>query len=310
MCVSPQSPLFDQSMETLINCAAAINRGEGDSRLYFDYARALWNVRDLDATIDALNHAIDGSPRLPAHDLSLAYAARSICYHQLRRGEEATADATSALEAEPRAHVYTLRAITLMVRGRLDEAIADAELGVSLDSKDWETRAFRGMVRFERGDYAGAIEDLNWVIDDGRCEKYASELYLMRARAYLALGDPCAAEADCSVGIDEDYHEQSHWPFIVRSRAAQAQTAYLIRAEARLALGQLPRALGDCYFAATIAPGDPAVYELRARVFYALHNVPEAIKDTARAVHLRKSGDIASAEPSQPLEALLATSAI
>jgi|SRR5579871_772550 len=306
MCVSPQSPLFDRSMETLVECAAAVNRGATDPQVFFQYARALWNVRDLDGTMAALDRAITGSPPLSKADLSLAYSARSICHHQLRHPEQATADANAALEADPRPHVYTLRAITLMVQGRLDEAIADAEEGVRLDPRDWETRAFRGLIHLERHEYAAAIEDFTWVIEDGRCEKYASELYLGRARAYLALGDPCAAEADCTVGIDEDYHEQSHWPFIVRSRAAQAQTAYLIRAEARLALGQLPRALGDCYWAASIAPGDPAVYDLRSRIFYELHNLPEAVNDTIRAAHLRKSS---APEPEQfapSLEPMLA----
>ena len=142
------------------------------------------------------------------------------------------------------------------------------------------------MVYMDLGRYDEAIEDFNWVLATGECNRYASELYLGRARARLVLGDPAGAIEDCALAIDEDYHEQSHWPFIVRARVRQAHQPYLIRAEARLQLGQNARALGDCCFAATIGPEDPAVYALRARVYYAVGNLQEVIRDTIRAKHL------------------------
>jgi len=143
--------------------------------------------------------------------------------------------------------------------------------------------------------YREAIEELTWVLDADVCDRYASELYLGRARAHLALGNAEAAVSDCGEAIDRDYHEQAHWPFIVRFRFGHAHEAYLVRAEAHLSLGHTPAALGDCYFAATIAPAEPSVYDLRARVLYAVGNLQEAILDTIRADHLR--GGVARRTP-------------
>src|SRR5438874_2848802 len=77
MCISPESPLFDVSMQKLVDCGLAIARGETEPMLFLEYAEALWNVRDLQATIVAVDRAISGTPRLPDHELTRAYASRA-----------------------------------------------------------------------------------------------------------------------------------------------------------------------------------------------------------------------------------------
>lgn len=304
MCLSPESPLFDESMAKLVECGLAIARGETAPMLFLEYAEALWNVRDLQATVAALDRAISGTPPLPGHEMTRAYASRAICHLQMGNLDTALADATTSLDRSPRGHAYALRAMTYLHQNKHAEAIADAEAGVQVDPDDWEARSWRGMIYMEVGRYAEAVEDFNWVLSTGECARYASELYLGRARANLALGDPATAVADCALAIDEDYHEQSHWPFIVRARVRQAHQPYLIRAEARLQLGETARALGDCCFAASITPEDPAVYELRARVYYAVGNLQEVIRDTVRAEHLRRKAGELRAEPVQDPSAL------
>jgi predicted Zn-dependent protease len=289
MCLSPGSSLFDESMERLVECSQAIARGETAPLLFLEYAETLWNVRDLQATVAALDRAIAGTPRLPDDDLSRAHGSRAICHLQMGNPSAALADVSRALELDPRAHAYALRAMTHLHLGQHAQAVADAEEGVRLDPDDWEARAWRGMVYMEQGRHAEAIEDFDRVLATGECTRYASELYLGRARARLALGDPAGAEADCGQAIAEDYHEQSHWPFIVRARVRHAHEPYLVRAEARLQLGQGARALGDCYFAASITADDPAVYDLRARVHHVLGSLEEAIRDTVRAEHFRRT---------------------
>jgi tetratricopeptide (TPR) repeat protein len=297
MCLSPESPLFEESMQKLVDCGLAIAQGETVPTLFLEYAEALWNVRDLQATIAALDQAIAGTPSLPEHEMTRAYASRAICHLQLDNLEAALRDATTSLNLMPRGHAYSLRAMTHLFMGHHAEAVADAEAGVRADPDDWETRSWRGMVYMEVGRHAEAIDDFNWVLATGECNRYASELYLGRARARLVLGDPAGAIEDCALAIDEDYHEQSHWPFIVRARVQQAHQPYLIRAEARLQLGQMARALGDCCFAATIRPDDPAVYELRARVYHAVGNMQEVIRDTIRAEHFREKAGQRSTSP-------------
>lgn len=287
MCVSPNSPEFDRSMQELVECGLAIARGAADPEIFFRRADALWVVRDVAGALADFGRALEGSPPLPPEKRALAFAARAICQHQLGRAELALADVNASLALVPRAHAYALRSLILFRQDRFADALADANLSVTLDPLDWEARAFRGGILRALGEYALAIDDFTWVIESGECHKYASQQYLERAQAHLALGNAALAEADCSVAIDEDYHEQAHWPFIVRSRVAQAHLAYLVRAEARLALGVPQRALGDCFHTAGIMPGDPAVYALRARVYYALGNLQEAMLDLARVEMLR-----------------------
>lgn len=288
MCVSQDSPLFDAAMEKLVECGLAIARGETAPMLFLEYAEALWTVRDLQATIAALDRAIAGSPPLPDHERTRAHASRAICHLQMGHLDAALTDATISLDLSPRGHAAALRAMTYLHLGNHADAITDAEDGVFMDPDDWEARSWRGMIYLEAGRHAEAIQDFDWVLATGECTRYASELYLGRARAKLALGDPAAAVADCRFAIDADYQEQAHWPYIVRARVRHAHEPYLVRAEARLQLGETARALGDCYFATAITPDDPAIYDLRARVYHAVGNLQEVIRDTIRAEHLRQ----------------------
>ena len=288
MCVSPSSPQFERAMEAVVDCGLAVAAGATDARLFYKYAEALWIVRDLQAATEALDRAFEGSSSLSDEELARAYALRAHCQFQSEHVEQAIVDASKGLAIFPVGHLYALRGMVRLEQGRIDEALADAEEGYRLDQTDWEIRAFRGSILLAAGEYERAIEDFTWVIDSGLCERFASELYLDRARAHMALGDPAAAEDDCNTCIQEDYHEQSHWPFIVRYRANRAQAAYLVRAEARMLLGQKNLALGDCFFAASIAPGDPAVYDLRAKIYHETGNLREAMRDMIRAAHLRQ----------------------
>ena len=289
MCVSPQSAEFDRSMQKMVELGLAIARGETSSDVFLQYAEAMWNVRDLQATVEALDAALGATPPLSTLELSKAYASRSLCFLQMGDSRQALIDATRSLELMERAHPYGLRALVHLHLGQRSESLHDIEQAGRLDADDWEVRAWRGEVYLEIGRYAEAIDEFTWVLDTGECHRYASEVYLGRARAHQALGEPEAAADDCDHAIEEDYHEQSHWPFIVRSRARNAHRAYLLRAEARLALGDLPGALGDCCFAATIVPGDASVYELRGRVYHAIGNTREELRDLVRASHLRST---------------------
>ena len=310
MCVSPSSPQFERAMTAVVDCGLAVAAGATDPRLFYKYAEALWIVRDLQAATEALDRAIQGSPPLPAWELAQAYALRAHCQLQSENVEQAIADASKGLSILPIGHLYALRGIVHLEQGRIQEALADAEEGFRLDQTDWEIRAFRASILLGAGEYERAIEDFTWVIASGLCERFASELYLGRARAYLALGNPADAEADCNMCIEEDYHEQSHWPFIVRYRANKAQAAYLVRAEARLVLGQKSLALGDCFFAASIAPGDPAVYDLRAKVYHAIGNLTEAMRDMIRAAHLRRPAAEVPTSAALRSESALATTGV
>jgi len=53
--------------------------------------------------------------------------------------------------------------------------------------------------------------------------------------------------------------------------------------------------------ATSITPDDPAIYELRARIYYAIGNLQEVIRDTIRADHLRRKAGGIQAVPAPDL---------
>jgi Flp pilus assembly protein TadD len=78
-----------------------------------------------------------------------------------KKGTEAVAALAPALEKAPRyAALHRTRAKALAVAGRDDEAMASADQAVQLDPRDWQNLYVRGIVRREKGDIAGAREDL------------------------------------------------------------------------------------------------------------------------------------------------------
>lgn len=298
MCISPSSPEFERAMDEIVEYGLAIAGGNTSPKLLLDYAIALWNVRDLQETIAVLDKLLPSAGELDAVDLANAYALRAICELQRGNPEQTLADIARSLEILPRPHPLALRGLTYSILGNIEQAVADVRQAVDLDPDDDEVRAWKGIVLVEAGDYAGAVQELTVAIESGARDKSASECHFARARARLQTGDPSGAEDDCNRCIELDYHEQAQWPFIVRSRAHHAYAVYVLRAEAREAQGQHNLALGDCFFAASIAPAQPAIYELRSQIYTAIGNAPEAVRDMARVAYLHaRSAAPRAAEP-------------
>jgi predicted Zn-dependent protease len=86
------------------------------------------------------------------------------------------------------------RGEALMRLGRFPEAERELDRAVSADPHDGRARAFRGRVRFLRGDPAGAVQDLERASSDSMVEY--SWAYHWRAEAKEAAGDLAGARAD------------------------------------------------------------------------------------------------------------------
>jgi len=284
----PCSPEFEQEMADLVESGLAVASGAKDSRLLLAYAEALWNVRDGQAAIPILDRAVAAEPPLTPLELSKAYALRSICTLQSGSLEQALVDVEKSLQMMRRAQPLALRGMIHRYRGDLAQAIDDATSAVCLDPHDWEARAWRGKILFGAGRLQEAIDDFTWVIDCGRCDQYASELYLERAQAKYLLGNPSAALADCDQGIALHFCEQAQWPFVVPPRTREAHNVFLIRALIHLEMGANLLALGDCFLAVSLSPDDPVLYDLRAGVYRSLGNTADAERDMKRAAGLRE----------------------
>jgi hypothetical protein len=147
-------PLVESSLgEVQASLIAEIERDPRNAHLHL--LRALTST-DPDVVLNSLAQAeklATGSPT--------AAMVKANWMLRDKKGTEAVAALAPALEKAPRyAALHRTRAKALAVAGRDDEAMASADQAVQLDPRDWQNLYVRGIVRREKGDIAGAREDL------------------------------------------------------------------------------------------------------------------------------------------------------
>lgn len=112
-----------------------------------------------------------------------------------------------------RAELLEGRGLALLELGREDDALLDLTASLELDPYSYPACRSRGRLLLERGDYEGAVRDLTaaygWIGDPW--------LFVERAQAYLALGKPALAIADCTRAIKD--RPRFPWAHLVRARA-------------------------------------------------------------------------------------------
>ncbi|MDX1909523.1 MAG: tetratricopeptide repeat protein [Bacteroidia bacterium] len=126
----------------------------------------------------------------------------------------------------------------------------------------------RLMLKYQQGDYNGAIKDLTKAIKDNPAQ---ADLYLLRGRCYEQLDKPKQAL--------EEYNE-------ALKRYPDFPEAYRLRAALYEKTGQIPLADADYAMAISIWDQDPLLYLTRARLRYAQKNLSDAIADLGMAISL------------------------
>ena len=132
--------------------------------------------------------------------LTLAYACRGDCYHDIGDCAKALCDYNRALELEPHdSFVLGCRGET---KGKLRDnrgALADFDAAIKMGPTYFFMYSGRATLRFELKDYAGAIADCDKGLQ--KCPM-ASNLYLCRGAAYEALAKLTEARSDYSKAIE------------------------------------------------------------------------------------------------------------
>nr|WP_062339871.1 hypothetical protein [Herbidospora sakaeratensis] len=187
-------------------------------------------------------------------DLAAAHRHRAVLLCRLGAYAEAEAAATQSLATRLTAAGYTARAMPRCLAGDLQGAWADAERALLLDAAHVSAHAVRGRVFLAMGRPADALADFDRStfaesydgdarVDRAECLLILGEparavaacdeiifgpgvqgephrVHLLRARAYLALGDPVTALTDCfhAAALSPDSPEV----YEVRAEAYQA----------------------------------------------------------------------------------------
>jgi Tfp pilus assembly protein PilF len=165
--------------------------------------------------------------------------------------EAAIREFSTAIEKEPEDdELYQHRSSLYLQLGRLEEALADAETSVRLNPDDVDNRLARGKACFYTRQFAQAIADLSWFLENnvvrGVTGHPTSAVYYFRGLAHAAQGDLKDALGDYTKAI----RCWPNWPQPYLARAAvfeqlgEERKALADREEAvrRDATGQTPNA--------------------------------------------------------------------
>ncbi|PZG19710.1 tetratricopeptide repeat protein [Nonomuraea aridisoli] len=182
------------------------DRRERAFHLGFDLnGKALVEVRRgrPEAAMELVRQAIelaetDLAGEHPIHRLVL-YANRGQLLAMAGRKEEALADYTRAIEADPGYPDYYLdRGNLLQELGRTDEALADYEAVMRLSPPFPEAYYNRSELRYAAGDLEGARADLDHTLE---LDPEFARAYVNRSGLRVAAGDHAAARRDVELGL-------------------------------------------------------------------------------------------------------------
>jgi tetratricopeptide (TPR) repeat protein len=175
-------------------------------------------------------------------------------------------NAAMAQEATPKSAIeYNARGLTRYNKGDFDGAIADFNKSIALDPGFWATYMVRGLARDSKGDYDGAIADYDKAID---LNPTFAKPYNDRGHARYQKGDYDGAIADYNKAIELD---------------SGYGAAYANRGRARLSIADYNGALADYDKAVELDPGADT-YTGRGLARNASRDFDGAIADFVQAI--------------------------
>jgi len=122
--------------------------------------------RMASVTIMGLTGVLVLVPFLSGSADATAYLVRGILDGQKHDLDGAIADATRAIEIDPKlVEAYVLRGAAKEDKGDLEAAISDFNLALEVDPRSWAAYAMRGAAKGKRRDFEGAIADLSHAIE-------------------------------------------------------------------------------------------------------------------------------------------------
>ncbi|MEU6711800.1 tetratricopeptide repeat protein [Nonomuraea sp. NPDC046802] len=243
--------------------------------------RALVEVRRgrQEAAMELVQRAIDLAEadlpdEHPIHRLVL-YANRAQLLAMAGRAEQALADYTRAIEADPGYPDYYLdRGNLLHKLGRREEALADYESVMRLSPPFPEAYYNRAELRFEAGDVEGARADLDHTLE---LDPEFVAAYVNRSGIFVALGELEAARGDVERGMEltpRDPHL-----LCVLGQIEMAERKY---PEARIAFDK----------ALELDPDLVAAWASRAELAYERGDHAAAVDDLTQALKLEENAEL------------------
>jgi tetratricopeptide (TPR) repeat protein len=127
---------------------------------YLNRAAARMDKGDFKGAVADYDEAIHLDPKNPS-----AYTRRGEMWRLQGDLERSLADHNRSIELSPNEDAYNNRALALKDQGKLDEAIADCNEAILLNSKYYLAWTNRGLLKRVKGDLWGSLTDLNEAVD-------------------------------------------------------------------------------------------------------------------------------------------------
>jgi tetratricopeptide (TPR) repeat protein len=198
---------------------------------------------------------------------------RGSIYTVVNRFDEAIADFSAAIEADPEAaSIYLSRATAWGRKGDRDRALGDFERALKINPQYAEAYYNRGRLRGALGETEAAIADVSTAL---RLNPTFSMAALELANLHASRGETSRAIEVLSGALKAAEH-----PYVLLSRGN-----FLMK------LGQPSKAVDDYSRAIALAPSLTSAYANRGSAYMALHRAAEAVRDF-EAVLVADPGDV------------------
>ncbi|MBX2840929.1 MAG: tetratricopeptide repeat protein [Flammeovirgaceae bacterium] len=244
-----------------------------DAEIFNYLGQAKMNINYRDGAIEDFTKALEIDP-----ENSNLYVNRGIAYQKFNNENLAIQDFYKALEIDPE---NSLALFNMALIGK-NNANAINLLDNAIDGETAFPSAYinRGYVKYENGDYAGALDDFNRAIS---LDKVNVEAYFNRALAYQKLKKYQKAIADFTKALQLD-------PSWAKVYASRGETYYKLK--------DFNKALTDYSMAIGYDPGNATYYYNRGLTYHSLKNQNQSCED------LKKSLSLGFSQAKKPLAAL------
>jgi tetratricopeptide (TPR) repeat protein len=241
-----------------------------EARSRFERGRERFSKGDLDGAIADFSRAIVISQHGNAHNLPQPQSWAGDAYLARKEASLGQIVFVDLLTAA----AYANRGLARYRKGDWEGAIVDCDRALAINPGLDEAYSNRGAIRWAMGDLDGALTDLDQAI---RTNSHSAQAFDNRGNVRSLKGDAVGALADFEQAV---------------SLSPERAEFYCDRGQARLRLGH-ERALADFERAIQLNPRLALTYYSRGTFWYAKHDLNRAMVDFNRAIELDSAYSIA-----------------